>query len=401
MKTNILLAIMAVFGLSFSSFAVDAYKGCFTKAIYDQSWADETTTPEEKTQELLKRKRAAIWLKLIQPLDNELEVLKDAEGMARFSFALKALIGFGMGASSSTVIGAAIIGIPLARLAYLRESDANSFEEKARALEKSRHDLLQNLVDSEMAQLESRYVIKKCKLDIRLQDTIEQHFLNAYDSGADHSQILEDLISFPIRIACLAMRGDTDTFLRKLAERKEWLESKPLGNNFMCKEALGLIAKASYNVAIGEKPRRCSIYFHDANGLGKTTPMLKLIAECLGRPVVIFDAKTVPTLDDAFLYGKKGQNRGLLLEPFLVRKEGENILNPLLIIINADHWVTNEKNEPFLLRLFDPDAESFHSNYFDLDINFSAMCVLCSGTTPSMNFSEKIRSLLQCYAIAQ
>lgn len=371
--------------------ATNPYKCCFNTSIYDED-VPPALSLSEKRARLISKKEQAIKMRLLDPLDHEIERLNN-----KMNSFMEYIPG-GLAAWAGIIFcpPSLLVTLPLNAFCAFRKVYADEeFWDQTRVLKDAKFQLKCGLSSGSIWELEQKYIIAKPQITKTIRHRIENLLIDIYNTDDDHEKLINDLLAFPSRIKCLSVDGSEDKFVDCLERKKRDF----YGLNeyrFASIDAMMNLAEASFNALTKKKPSRSAVYF-ESSLPDLTSIYLERIATRLGRRYFIVEAsKDNFSLD--FLYGSM-TNRGILLEAFLANKH-EPCLNPILIIIGIDNWIT-EKNLYILNNMLDPDAhdKTFKSNYFGLDIDWSALSVLSCGKTSYQEFPKALKSRLKHYKI--
>jgi len=383
--------ILLIFIIYFSQplLASDTKRCSFSKAIYDDDGQPEDSY-EQKILKLARKKEQVIKVQMLDPLDNEIAKLNGLMNHTDLKYVAQA-----------GGLGIATIFFPSAFLLLLPQTlgfwyDAANLAGKINLIAASKQKILKDLKDWERGSLEHEYIRHRPKINQDFRDRIESLLLDDYKTGVDHKMQIEDLIFFPSNITCLSKNGDADQLAEGLARAEAKLACFPTAERFAATDVLATLAETSFYASMNQAPSRCAIYFQIDN-YNRALRLFQHLALTLNRSCFVVYA-TKDSLSDKYLFGTKTK-RGIVLKAFRAQRNTSS-LNPLLIIINIDEWMS-EANLSLLLPLLDPDPPNkmVQSVYLGVAIDWSAMSILSCGIKSDKDFPAAIRSRIHSYKI--
>lgn len=401
--------MLLAFGMLFSLLAHSSHKDyrmVFSSDIYDQESLNELSSDEEKLELLHAKQMEALKTKVFKNLDkiigeNQDKVIELGKAKISLLWALPVAVVFES------------IPIPLALGLLLGDhyntkiqAETEKLGKDSEVLEWKKRIITGGLKARSHSDLERAYVLKKNNLNKERQKKIETHLILAYDSKINDAQMnfLDALIFLPDATRCLSMSGDPATFRKGLADAKIRLAEALKRLNvhedhaFICQQVLVGIAKASINNFQTKTQTQEAYYLRTLKDLRHYAQQVAIV---LDRSSFVVDANTQPLLNDEYCFGVKQQKRGLFLEPFLAGDKGQRIKNPILIILNADRWFNNDENFKFIFKLLDKSSTSFDSAYLGMNVDWSALCIICFGATNSKEFHKALQSRLHCHDLTR
>lgn len=380
----------SLLGLNVQAAATAPYRNCFTKDLYDVVHYEQTPTFETTCTKLFLLKRRAIDGKLIRPINDEIAKLKTLRNSREARFGGSVIVSAILGAIFPPSL---ILSVPTtAYSAYSAVDENNETCKKLVILERQKQQLIDGLIAGAFWQIETIYAFRKINLPKIWQDRIEGLLLAAYHDGTFNAQLLVDLVTFPEVIKA----APENNFVLFLDQAKQRLQSAFPDACVASQDALTSIAEAGSRARSRQSGARCTVYLSGERE--QTLPKLRNIAHALNLPSFEITARHDDRLDDAFLFGTAGQDRGLMLKPFLGDDGEKRCRNPVLIITNLENWV-NEENLNVLLKLFDPELTTLPCAYFGVPIDVSALCVLACGACAAEDFPEALQDRLLSYHI--
>jgi hypothetical protein len=370
--------MLLIFGLCQSLFAMNSNRVYFSTAIYDDDGRPDDSY-EEKMIKLHGKKQLVMKAQVLDFLDQEIFDLKSSLGLKK-----GAMLGLG-------IIGAlfyAPSALAMIPLGWQFAAYTDPVEQKIAKLEYSKREILRDLSAWECESLECEYIKRRPKICQAFRERIESLLIEDYQTGADHQALIRDLLFFPSRSECLSKNGHEDQFLEGLAQAQAQLAFYPSSDQFVLSDTLATLGEASFNNS------RCAIYFETSN-YDRTLSIFQHLAHILNRSYFAVFASKEP-LSQEYLFGTQTQ-RGIVLEAFLA-PTNSSCLNPLLIIIGIDEWMS-EDNLSLLLPMLDPIPTNpmIQNSYFGLALDWSAMSILSCGANPPRYFPNAIRSRMQSY----
>lgn len=394
--------MVAIYILSGSlAVACDSYKDLFDRGIYDQT----NVSSGDATKALCQNKIKLLKQKKIAPLERQ---IVDNQDLIRSTWWSCMVPG---GVAACVGVAVAIIVHPLLGTSVFLMAcvytGKNGFQRMRiykviDDLSKEKTWLLENVNSGDLYELEKYYVNKKNSIPHDWHEQIETSLLSVYKTGlkGEDKRWLTDLVHFPIEKWCLSKNGEKTPFGKALKDSHIRLKKalpKDLGAKDIdsCVYILNSIAKASKRSFSSDEDSRAVIYICTSNA-EKANKACKAISKTLKLSHFAFDAAKSELSDD-LLRGREHACRGVLLEPFLAGPKAKRVLNPVLIIGHADLWILELMNHALLLKIFDKNVKTFHSNYFDRDIDLSMMSIICAGEQNPEEFDPAIKSRLECY----
>lgn len=264
------------------------------------------------------------------------------------------------------------------------------YEAEVKKLKNDKTALQKAATEGSLFDLESLYVKNKQKFPQNWQTKIEDLLIDVYKNDHDETLwwLVYDLVWQP---------WDVKTFSKD--ERNKLIKSLPIG-----------LTKSLLTNLTDTKKRHCG--YCQTNNQDAFQKELEEIAETLGLPLLVIDAlehDPCPT----FLYGLPSgtdrskidtetfvehHHKGLFLSALNSPHKGIN--NCILLIKNIDQWTKpGDVNLAWILKLFDKEAKTFHSDYFGLDVDWSRLNVFGSGTTPKDKLDAAFKSRAAGYFI--
>lgn len=329
--------------------------------------------------------------------------------------------------------------------------EMQKLEDSIRCIDDRICKLLSDLSSGEISDLEVNYLKKKKTLLAKDQDLIEHFFIDYYETGYDNSKRITDLLRRSHKIACICDQSDPRVFRRcfdelqqkekiklidkteKLSKKEKWviLELDKIFENYGVRISQGRRLELESQYAFLEEERRnlieekqnldlraaavakifdllsksCfmalkkqltgvatknskSVIYYSTSDQAKALEAVLSAASLTGQSFYIFNAKDKPLLDDDFLEGKLGTEKGLLLSSFLdgmATTDGFEYVsaacaNPILIILNFDILLEEAQNYIFLNKMLDREKTTFESRYFETPVDCSDLSFICLGS---------------------
>ncbi|MDP3531821.1 MAG: hypothetical protein Q8S31_00820 [Alphaproteobacteria bacterium] len=298
------------------------------------------------------------------------------------------------------------------------------------AIEDYIKNLESNGIQDKVYPLECDYVAKKYLFPILWQQKIESQLLSLYNLAEDEERyikkqnIIKIMLNFSFKTQTLVNPYDETQYFQKLEEATTNLTASLLSKNWhdQTQEILTHIAEChqhSIDKNTEENTRHFSYIQHKSEDSEIEKGVIS-IANALKVPFYIIDASKFDNGDESLLgnVDKPGEVLNAFIKhsfhwdskfkltfinfiyiyalkhniklPQQIVNVGD-FNNPILIIKNIDHWV-NHEDIPFILKIFDQTAKTFHSPYLDMDIDISKMSVIALGETPIDQLSTAFQS---------
>lgn len=280
------------------------------------------------------------------------------------------LIGFGVGVR---------LEYNTRQLAGLKSALA-AVEMRIKGIESALKD--ENIFPLEMKYFRNKSTFTRAKLNTRIENALIAAYAAAPQADL---QFLESLMRFPLKKKGIAQDGDDDAFRENLMQKKEVLRQG--GNSQRAEDVLNAIASDN------AEDVRSVIYLRTQEG-DELASQIETVARILSLPVLVVDANEHPILNDAFCLGAENGEKGLYLSVFMNPDPAQSVLNPVLIVRNADEWMTNPQNLPTMLKMTDREYKSFSSNYFGVDIDMHLLNVVFIGKVDRKSFDHALKSRL-------